>query len=76
MYVSLAKEVLMEALKFYVKVGDDGKLILSDLKSLKGKRVEVLILAIEENFNDLLLASQSSLKFWDNPIDDETWNDL
>jgi hypothetical protein len=26
-------------------------------------------------FHDLLSASQSSLEFWDNPLDDEDWND-
>ena len=25
--------------------------------------------------HDLLSASQSSLEFWDNPLDDEDWND-
>jgi len=24
---------------------------------------------------DLLLAAESSLDFWDNPLDDEDWND-
>jgi len=39
----------MEALKFYVKVRNDGKLILSDLERLKGKKVEVVILTMEED---------------------------
>jgi len=25
-------------------------------------------------FNDLLAATQGSLDFWDNPLDDEDWN--
>jgi hypothetical protein len=29
----------------------------------------------EDNFSDLVLASQSTLDFWNNPIDDEVWND-
>jgi len=29
----------------------------------------------DNDFSDLLQASQSSMGFWDNPIDDETWND-
>jgi hypothetical protein len=27
-----------------------------------------------DDFSDLLQASESSLAFWDNPIDDEVWN--
>jgi len=27
-----------------------------------------------DHFADLLAASESSLAFWDNPIDDEVWN--
>lgn len=27
-------------------------------------------------YRDLLEASESSLKFWDNPIDDEVWNNV
>jgi hypothetical protein len=25
-------------------------------------------------FQDLLAAAQTSLEFWDNPLDDEDWN--
>jgi hypothetical protein len=38
----------------------------------------VVVFAIEEltdAFNDLLSAAQSSLDFWDNPLDDGDWND-
>ena len=27
-----------------------------------------------ERFDDLLAAAESSLSFWDNPLDDEDWN--
>ena len=27
-------------------------------------------------YDDLLLASESSLDFWDNDIDDEVWNNV
>jgi len=27
------------------------------------------------HFDDLLAAAESSLGFWDNPFDDEDWND-
>ena len=64
----------MEALKFYVKIGENGKIDLPELGKLKGRRAEIIILPLEESFEDLLMASQSSLGFWDNPIDDEIWN--
>ena len=64
----------MEALKFYVKIGEDGKIDLPELEKLKGRRAEIIILPLEESFEDLLIASESGLDFWDNPIDDEIWN--
>ena len=30
---------------------------------------------LQENCTDLLVASESSLDFWNNPVDDETWNE-
>ena len=64
----------MEALKFYVKIGEDGKIDLPELEKLKGRRAEIIIFPLGESFEDLLIASESSLDFWDNPIDDEIWN--
>jgi hypothetical protein len=29
-----------------------------------------------DDFYDLVLASESSLDFWDNPLDDEDWNNI
>jgi hypothetical protein len=28
----------------------------------------------DDTFQDLLAAAQTSLEFWDNPLDDEDWN--
>jgi hypothetical protein len=36
----------------------------------------ILPLEEEEEVKDLLMASESSLNFWDNPIDDEIWNEV
>jgi hypothetical protein len=35
------------------------------------------VFVVEEpnDFADLVSAAQSSLGFWDNPMDDEDWND-
>jgi hypothetical protein len=62
------------AYKFETEIGPGGKL---DLKTSipEGTRVEVLILAPrKDEFDDLLSAAVSSTEFWDNPYDDEDWN--
>ena len=68
----------MEALKFYVKIGEEGRIELPELGKLKGRRAEIIVLPLEEEeeVKDLLMASESSLDFWDNPIDDEIWNEV
>ena len=66
----------METLKFYVKIGEEGRIELPELEKLKGRRAEIIILPLEEEVKDLLMASESSLDFWDNPIDDEIWNEV
>ena len=43
----------------------------------KGTRVAVFVVEeLEDDIGDLLSAAQSRLDFWDNPIDDEVWNDV
>ena len=40
-----------------------------------GARVIVFVVPEPpETFNDLMTAAESSLAFWDNPLDDEDWN--
>jgi hypothetical protein len=40
-----------------------------------GSHVTVYVVAERpDEFNDLLAASNSSTDFWDNPADDEDWN--
>jgi hypothetical protein len=42
----------------------------------KGARVVLFVVRESpDNFSDLMQASESTLEFWDNPIDDEEWND-
>jgi hypothetical protein len=56
-------------------VGADGKVQVPTVVA-PGTRVEVLILAPPgEEFDDLITACQSSAEFWDNPVDDEEWNE-
>ena len=52
----------------------------TDLKTaynkIKSLFPDAKIVRNEDNFNDLLAASESSLDFWDNDIDDEVWNNV
>lgn len=60
--------------KFETEIGSGGKLDLA-IPLPEGTRVEVLVLApIRYEFEDLLSAAVSSTEFWDNPHDDEDWN--
>lgn len=67
----------MEALKYMAEVGSEGNLLIPGLRLEKGTAVEVIVLVREQpdDFSDLTAASETSLAFWDNPIDDEVWND-
>lgn len=62
------------ALKYDTAVADNGRVELH-VPFPAGVRVTVFV--IEEpvdSFADLLSTAQSSLEFWDNPYDDEDWN--
>ncbi len=62
------------ALKFETEVGSEGKLELQ-VPFAEGKRVVVFVVPEPaDSFGDLIEASRSSLDFWDNPLDDEDWN--
>ena len=66
----------MQAVKCVAKVGSKGELILPKLRLKKNSMVEVIVLITdeEEEKRDMLAAAESSLGFWDNPIDDKIWN--
>jgi len=62
------------ALKYDVEVKDDGRVELT-VPFPPGAHVIVFVIeAADDSLADLLLAAQSSLDFWDNPFDDEDWN--
>ncbi|MDO8281012.1 MAG: hypothetical protein Q7U10_00050 [Thermodesulfovibrionia bacterium] len=63
----------MNAFKYHSVVTENGTIELPKLPFPQGSRVEVIILPDEESF-ELMQAAESSLKFWDNPIDDAIWN--
>ena len=63
------------ALKYDTEVKDGGRLEL-DVPLAPGVSVTVFVIESPNGAShDLLSASQSSLEFWDNPLDDEDWND-
>ena len=62
------------AFRYDTEVKEDGRVELN-VPLPPGARVTIFV--IEERgtgFADLLQATQSSLEFWDNPTDDEDWN--
>ncbi len=65
----------MNALRLETRVRKDGRLRLPRLPLRAGTRVEVIILEQEAEGDELLRAAESSLSFWDNPVDDKVWNE-
>lgn len=61
------------ALKYDVEVTENGQVELA-VPFPAGSHVTVFIVEAGETFNDLMNAAESSLAFWDNPYDDEDWN--
>jgi hypothetical protein len=67
--------MVQTAIKYDLEVMDEGRVELH-VPFPPGARIIVFV--IEESaiaFDDLLSAAESSLGFWDNPFDDEDWND-
>ena len=65
---------MIQALKYYTKVIRGGKIEISKLPLKPGTNVEVIVLETENGFENLLHASETSTKFWNNKKDDEVWN--
>lgn len=64
------------ALKYDVQVTEEGRVELL-VPFPPGDRVTVVVIQEAENGSgDLLKAAESSLDFWDNPLDDQDWNDV
>lgn len=61
-------------LKYNTQVRDGGR-VEFNVPLAPGVRVTVFVIESPHGtFADLLSATQSSLDFWDNPFDDEDWN--
>jgi hypothetical protein len=62
------------AFKYHAEVGPGGKVEVN-VPIPHGTKVEVLVLAPEkDDFSDLVNAASANLDFWDNPWDDQDWN--
>jgi hypothetical protein len=62
------------ALKFEAEVHEEGRLELT-VPYAPGARVVVFVVPeSSDGMDDLLSAAQTSLDFWDNPYDDQDWN--
>ena len=66
----------MKALRYVAKVGSRGDVVLPRFQLEKNSTVEIIVLIPDnrDERSDLVAASESSLDFWDNPVDDEVWN--
>lgn len=61
-------------LKYELEVGDHGRVELN-VPLAAGARVTVFVVPEPaDKFTDLMAAAESSLDFWNNPWDDEDWN--
>ena len=58
-----------------MEVSDGGMLELKNPLSKGGRVVLFVVRESPDDFSDLTRASESTLDFWDTPIDDEEWND-
>jgi hypothetical protein len=64
------------ALKYEVEVRQQGRIELQT-PFAPGERITVFVIRhmpADDTFEDLVAAAESSLAFWDNPLDDEDWN--
>ena len=66
---------MAEALKYFAKVKRGGKVEIPRVHLKPGTVIEVIVLKVDEEFKELLKASESSMDFWNNSIDDRIWND-
>jgi hypothetical protein len=68
------KMLSQTALKYDLEVKEDGQ-VQFQVPFPSGSHLVVFVMEVPlDDTDDLMIAAQSSLDFWDNPIDDEEWN--
>jgi hypothetical protein len=60
-------------LKYDAEVQPNGKIEVT-VPFSPGDRVAVFVVRETDDFHDLVAAAGGNLDFWDNPYDDEDWN--
>lgn len=65
----------MHTVRYIKQVGVARSLTLEDLPLTPGQTVKVIIHTVDDDTTGLNGLADSGLEFWDNPIDDEVWND-
>ena len=67
---------MLQALKYHTKVKRGGIIELKNVPLKVGTTLEVIVLESNgDTLTDLVIASETSLEFWNNEIDDRVWND-
>ena len=67
---------MLQALKYHTKVKRGGIIELKNVPLKVGTTLEIIVLESNgDTLTDLVTASQTSLEFWNNEIDDRVWND-
>ena len=66
----------MQAIRYVAEVNEEGRVTLPRLALRQGTSVEVIVLVqdTQSETHNLLSASESSLSFWDNKVDDRIWD--
>jgi hypothetical protein len=73
-HMTTGSPVPQTALKYETEVRDQG-VVEIHVPLVPGQRVVVFVIPEPpDTIPDLVAASTSSLDFWDNPLDDEDWN--
>jgi hypothetical protein len=61
------------AVAFETEVQGDGRVEVTVPLS-QGTKVVVFVLQGADHMHDLVSASETTLDFWNNPVDDQDWN--
>ncbi len=67
----------MQALKYKAEVGAGGEVTLPRLRLDQGTAIEVIVLVRDTESEDeegLRHLAAKTMDFWNNPVDDEVWN--
>lgn len=74
--MSTAVQYRQAAIKYEVEVREQGR-VEFQVPFAPGARVTIFVIYEESEadiVDDLVNAAESSIGFWDNPLDDEDWN--